>query len=207
MGNDVITVIGIYEAVWFKNRETSLAMSLDSVFETLGIVLMFFSQPVIYSLSRSLSVCFGMVCIIYVFSLVCCLLLIYIDKYAPNNDEGENIEAFKQFSWSMFGQLGSAFWMLASSHALVAGTIAAFSYIVTGFFQDRFNWDVNMSGYVAGSSPLLMVIAAAPVGYAISQYGHKVHTSKTCCDHKKYSDCKRHNCCCKYCSNRYYTRL
>ena len=177
IGTDVMTVISTYEAVWFKNKETSLAMALDNAFETLGIVVMFFVQPGIFQQSKSLFVCFGMVSILYAFSLACCLLLIYIDKYAPNNDEGENIESFKNFSWKMFGQLGPAFWMLAIGHAFVSGTLGAFGYVVSGFFQKRFNWDDQMSGYIAGTSPLVMVLAAAPAGFLISKYGCKVHVS------------------------------
>ena len=169
-------VVSTYESIWFKNKETSLAMAIDNSVLTFGIVALFCTQPYIYNLFDSLFVCFGVNLIIYAFSIICGFLLVYIDRYAPieRDDEGK---AFKNFSCSMFGHLGPAFWMLAIGHMLVAGPTAILSNVICAFFQDRFKLSNDLSGIIAGIAPLIMGLSAAPIGLFITKKGFKVHTS------------------------------
>jgi len=170
-------VISTYESVWFKNKETSLAMAIDNAFETLGVMVMFFIQPSVYEGTKSLFVCFGIVTVTCVGSLIAGVVLVYIDVYAPKEDEDTEKEAYKHFSWSLFKEMGSGFWYLTASHMFIGGAASAMSNIISAFFQDRFGLDADTAGYVAGSSPLLMAIVAIPLGLFLHKYGYKTHVS------------------------------
>ena len=178
---NLMVVSSTFESIWFKDKETSLAMAIDNAFETLGVVLMFFLQPHIYNASGGLFTGFSIVLICSAIGFAASFVLAYFDQYAPDalgekpeavaNDE----EAYKNFSFATFKQLGSGYWMAALSYMCVAGAITLFGNVISAYFMDRFNMDSESSGYIAGSSPLAMAAATAPIGMLLHKYGYKVH--------------------------------
>ena len=173
-----------YESVWFKGKETAVAMSIDYATGAFVVIVTFFTQPVIFDRTGKLETCFIINLIISVFSLSGGFVLTYLDRSAPDTvhrklkseeDLKREQDAYGHFSCKLFGQLGKAFWLLALSYLLMVGGIGLLCNIICAFLHERFGIDTETSGYIAGSAPLIMLITAVPTGYFLHTYGHKVH--------------------------------
>eukprot|EP00826_Nyctotherus_ovalis_P023003 TRINITY_DN1771_c0_g2_i1.p1 TRINITY_DN1771_c0_g2~~TRINITY_DN1771_c0_g2_i1.p1 ORF type:complete len:207 (+),score=29.37 TRINITY_DN1771_c0_g2_i1:638-1258(+) len=187
--SNVMVLSTTYESIWFKNKETAIAMLTDAVFQIFYASVMFFTHPFIYRHTESLAVCYGIVSVICAFSVVGALMLAYIDKYAPVyvHTEGEKeVEVYKNFSLKIFGKLGYPLWVLAVSHIFAEGTNVVLTHIICAFLIDRFGFSREVSGYVAGAVPMVASISAIPLGMIIYKCGMKGHISTFYADLSAY---------------------
>lgn len=166
------------ESIWFKNKETAIAMTVDSVFEGIYAALIFFTHPYITIRTNSPAVCYAVVSVICIFSICSALLLAYIDKYAPvyvGTDEEKDAEMYKSFSLRLFGNLGYPFWVLMGSHVFTEGTNFLVSNVICAYMSDRFGLSTEASGYIGGTVPFVTSLLSLPLGFVIYKLGHKVH--------------------------------
>eukprot|EP00826_Nyctotherus_ovalis_P023005 TRINITY_DN1771_c0_g5_i1.p1 TRINITY_DN1771_c0_g5~~TRINITY_DN1771_c0_g5_i1.p1 ORF type:complete len:207 (+),score=21.55 TRINITY_DN1771_c0_g5_i1:659-1279(+) len=178
--SNVMVLSTTYESIWFKNKETAIAMLTDAVFQIFYASVMFFTHPFIYRHTESLAVCYGIVSVICVFSVVGALMLAYIDRYAPvyiHADGEKEAEVYKSFSLKIFTKLGYPLWVLAISHISAEGTSVVLTHIICAFFTDRFGFTREVSGYIAGAMPMIASISAIPLGIIIYRCGMKGHIS------------------------------
>lgn len=177
---NVMVMSATSEAAWFKNKEMSIAMIVDSIFELIFSTIMFFISPLIMEKTGSLEVCFGVVAVVCIFSIFCALMLAYIDKYAPvyvNTDEDREVGVLENSSFKIFANLGYGFWILTISHVAYEGIYMVFTNVVVTYFKARFKLNDKTNSFVNGGMPMLVSALAIPLGIVIYKYGRKVHIS------------------------------
>jgi nitrate/nitrite transporter NarK len=170
-----------FEAIWFKNKETSIAMVIDAVFQIAYASAMFFTHPIIYNKTQSLGTCYAVVSILCVFSIFAAIMLAGIDRFCPvyvNTEEDKEAEVYKSFSFKIFSKLGYPLWLLAISHIAAEGLNVLLTHIICAFLQDRFSLSIKESGNIAGAVPMLASTLGLPIGIIVYKCGHKGHISK-----------------------------
>lgn len=179
--SNVLIMSTTFEAVWFKNRETSIAMIIDAIFQIIYSSSMFFTHPFIFKHSGSLAVCFGAVLILCLFSITAAVMLAFIDKYAPvfvNSEDEKEAEVYRKFSLKIFTKLGYPLWLLAISHISAEGTNILLVHIIVAFFRDRFGLSIEASGILTGAVPIAVSALGLPMGIIVYNFGLKGHISK-----------------------------
>jgi len=169
-----------FEAIWFKNKETSIAMIIDAAFQILYASAMFFTHPIIYRDTKSLGTCYGIVSILCVFSMVAAGMLACIDQYAPvyvNTEEDKEAEVYKSFSFKIFAKLGYPLWLLAINHIGSEGINVLLTHIICAYLQDRFALSIEDSGNIAGGVPMIAALFGLPIGIIVYRCGLKGHIS------------------------------
>ena len=172
-----------YEAIWFKNKETAIAMTADSLSEVVFGATVFFANPYIYDRARSLATCYSIISVFCVFSVCCALMLAYIDKYAPvyvNANEEKDEETYKGFSLRIFKDLGYPFWLLVLGHIGTEGTNSLLVNVICALFLARFGLDSKTTGPIIGIIPPFAGIASAPISIVLYKYGYKGHIGILC---------------------------
>jgi hypothetical protein len=119
-------------AKWFKGRELALAMGLDISISRLASVVNGFVIPTIYNdqhLDRlGLALLVGL--FVCVFSFICSIFLILLDRKADKVDKMANTSVItdeEKFRWSDIKTFNRSFWILCLSCVLLS--IAIFPYI------------------------------------------------------------------------------
>jgi hypothetical protein len=75
LGSEGMLMSITYEAIWFKNKEASIAMTAGSFSEVIFGTIVFFANPHIFDKTKSLANCYAIISIICVFSVCCALIL------------------------------------------------------------------------------------------------------------------------------------
>ena len=160
---------------WFSGKELSMAFGLNSSMSYLGTVLNDNSEPKIVESTGSVvfGLCLGfIVCLV---SFLSVFLLIDIDKKrdmlngtiinAPSDDE--------KFKWSNFKLFGSLYWIMLLNWVGNGSSILCFTYIASGYFQDRFGYDSVTAGSILSITSIISVIFCPIIGIIVDKIGKR----------------------------------
>ena len=160
---------------WFSGKELSMAFGLNSSMSYLGSVLNENSEPKIVESTGS--VVFGLFVgfIACLLSFLSVFFLIAIDKKrdmlnrttinAPSDDE--------KFKWSNFKLFGSLYWIMLLNWVGNGSSVFCFSYIASGYLQDRFGYDSVTAGSVLSIASIISIIFCPIIGIIVDKIGKR----------------------------------
>ncbi len=168
-----LAVSSTYLSIWFKNRETAFAISLDTCCCYLAVSITNFAHPRIYNKFKSLKGNYWMLFIITLFSFTCGLILCYLDTHAPKQEEEKPKEGEEAFSLKAIKKLPITIWLLCGSQLTVLQCFQLQDIIASKMFQDLFGLDNEAAGIVIASPALLLGVLSFFSGIIVYRIGRK----------------------------------
>lgn len=184
-----------YAVLWFKGKELNMVFGLQLSVARFGSTVNFWvMQPIydyvnnFYQGHKALGVVLLLATLTCVMSLVCALILGFMDKRAErilqrnNNPSGEIPKLTDVFTFK------APFWMV--SIICVAYYVAIFPFIALGqkFFMDRFHYTESQANTVDSLVYLIAAVSSPIFGFIIDKLGRNVTwvftaTTTTICAH------------------------
>ncbi|EDV95921.1 major facilitator superfamily domain-containing protein 1 [Drosophila grimshawi] len=170
-----------YAVLWFKGKELNMVFGLQLSVARFGSTVNFWvMQPIydyvskFYESYRALGVVLLLATITCVLSLLCALILGWMDKRAErimqrnNNPSGEIPKLLDVFTFK------APFWMV--SIICVAYYVAIFPFIALGqkFFMDRFGFTPKQANTVDSLVYLIAAVSSPIFGFIIDKVGRNV---------------------------------
>lgn len=154
---------------WFTGKELSMTFGLTSMFALLGSVANDNIEPTIaehYGLNTALFISF----IVCAFSLLVTLIVIRIDKtLVLSNYASES----SRFSLRYLRSLDLVFFLLMANTICMGCSIYCFSYVASGFLQDRFGFSAVVAGSIMSISFFVSAFLSPFVGIFADKYGRR----------------------------------
>lgn len=102
---------------WFRGKELAFALGLNLSVSRLGSVLNNAIVPPVYAETENFGTAFLVGFIICIFSLICGICIIILDKYADKVDgaAGKMIAEEDKFKWSDLKTFNASFWIISGS--------------------------------------------------------------------------------------------
>jgi MFS family permease len=159
---------------WFSGKELSMAFGLNSSISLLGSVLNDNTEPFIVSYTGSLS--FGL----WVGVFVC--LLSFFSVFWLNSINNKRLESLpnrredlegEKFSLKDLGKLDWYFWLLLINSCAIDSSIFCFCNIASGYYQDRFGYDMVESGSIMSIAFFTAAFLNPFVGIVVDTIGKR----------------------------------
>ncbi|KAH8302010.1 hypothetical protein KR044_001800 [Drosophila immigrans] len=169
-----------YAVLWFKGKELNMVFGLQLSVARFGSTVNFWVMQPIYDYvrkfydERALGVVLLLATLTCVMSLLCALILGFMDKRAErilqrnNNPSGEIPKLTDVFTFK------APFWMV--SIICVAYYVAIFPFIALGqkFFMDRFHYTESEANTVDSLVYLIAAVSSPIFGFIIDKVGRNV---------------------------------
>lgn len=159
---------------WFSGKELSMAFGLNSSISLLGSVLNDNTEPFIVSYTGSLS--FGL----WIGVFVC--LLSFFSVFWLNSINNRRLESLpnrcedlegEKFSLKDLGKLDWHFWLLLINSCVIDSSIFCFCNIASGYYQDRFGYDMVESGSIMSIAFFTAAFLNPFVGIVVDTIGKR----------------------------------
>lgn len=154
---------------WFTGKELSMTFGVTSMFSLLGSVANDNIEPVIcenyglgVALLVSLFLCIG--------SLLVTILVINIDK---SREVQTHVPTASGFRLRNLSSLDRIFFLLMANAVCMGCSIYSFSYIASGFLQDRFGFSTVEAGSIMSVSFFVSAFLSPIVGVLADKYGKR----------------------------------
>lgn len=167
-----IVVANSVEAIWFKNKETAVALSIDAGVSYLAVAGVYWVVPYIYDYGGSLFWPFAFSSATSILSIVFAIPLWLFDK-TERQDPDEINKEIPALGLGTIKSLGSHYFIVLAAYCCRALAYSLFEFISSGFFQDRFNFDDNTAGRIISIPYVAFFVLMPPVGILIYNVGYK----------------------------------
>jgi MFS family permease len=159
---------------WFVDKELSMAYTVASCVTLLGSVINDIIEPIIVTESGSLILGLLVGLITCVFSQVCGILFIRLDRNRENlmpvsNNQGEE----EKFNWKNISSFDLLFWCCLFNIIFVEVSVLCFNFIASGFLQNRFDYSVVQAGTIMSITFQMTVVLAPIFGVIVDKYGKR----------------------------------
>jgi len=169
------------EAFWFKDKETAVALAIDSSVSYLCVAGIYWTMPALYNYTNSLSWPFAVSIFISLLSALSGSILCILDKLTlpksveiiENQPSAEKTADEPAFSFSAIKLLGYGYLWLAISYASRIMSFNLFEFISSEYFQIRFGFTDQEAGIIISIPYLCFAVLTAPVGILIYWIGRK----------------------------------
>jgi MFS family permease len=163
---------------WFKGKELAMALGLNISISRLGSVVNGIVIPQIYNKDNTgrlgLALLVGF--FVCVFSELCAIFLIMLDKRADKVDRTESTKILSEsdkFRWSDIKTFNRSFWAICVSCVLVYMAIFPFIQVASDMLQKRFGFTEEEAGGLFGI-PYTISAATSPfLGILIDRFGRR----------------------------------
>lgn len=170
-GQCYLVVIGTLEAFWFRNKETSVALALDSSVNFLAVAVVYWTVPHLFEVTNSLAWPFFLSMMIAGFSLVCGVFLFFLDKKAVPDVTVE--DTTPALGCGTVKSLGKGVFFLIGAFCTRSLGTNLFEFISSGFFQDRFGFTEEEAGRIISIPYISFFLLTTLVGYLLYRLGNK----------------------------------
>ena len=154
---------------WFSGKELSMAFGLNSMTSLIGSVLNDNIEPIVveaFGLGHGLMI--GL--IICVLSFICTILALNLDKKRDNSIKDLQTETFQLKDLSKFNFM---FALLLINTICMDCSIYCFSYIASGFLQDRFGYSAVEAGSLMSISFFVSACFSPVFGILADKHGKR----------------------------------
>ena len=137
---------------WFKSKELAMALGLNLSVSRLGSVINGLIVPQVYNDEHhdKLGVALLIGFFICLFSLVCAILLVFLDRRADIMDgrtgSTKVLSEEDKFKFSDIKTFNKSFWLLCFSCVIVYMAIFPYIQVASGLLQDRFGFSEATAG-------------------------------------------------------------
>lgn len=125
--------------MWFKNRETTLALTLDTSIDYLSIALSDIINPIIYNYFHSLFYNFLLMTILCCAGLIIGLFACYLDTFSTNDEEDSSVD--HELNLKTMKELPIQYWLMAMVQPTVMQSLVLQDIFSSSMFQDL--WDLT----------------------------------------------------------------
>ena len=176
----------IYQARWFKNKELTFALGLNSSAECLGSALAMSLSNAFYEFLSFVpavpSVHLGLTCLLgptaALISLVCCLLVVCLDSRRSKHSRKKSATGLSgQKCVKFYKYISLNVILLSIAFALYEPVIESFSTIGQLFFVKKFRLSTNMASLGNGLLSWLNIVLLPLFGLVIDITGYHVYWS------------------------------
>ena len=158
------------EAYWFKDKETAVALSIDSSVSFLCVAIVSSTMPVLYNATGTLAWPFAVSVFLTLLSLAAGYGLSLLDKladiYIPEKvEESSGCNAIKK--------LGYGFVLLMITYSCRTVGFTIFEFISSEYFQVRFGFTSEEAGIIIAIPYICYALLAVPCGLFVYWIGCK----------------------------------
>ena len=172
-----LVVSNSIEAYWFKDKETAVALSIDSSASYLAVAGVYWTLPMLYEYTGSLSWCFAVSIFLSILSLIDGLILARLDKIAvpsqPEPIEQERKPSVEGVNKQPLKSLGYGYVLLVLAYTTRVLGYNLFEFISSEYYQVRFKFSLVDTGFIISIPYLLFFVMTAPCGILVYRYGRK----------------------------------
>lgn len=168
-----IIVIG-----WFSGKELSMAFGLNSIMSLLGSVLNDSTEPILYAKTNSVSLGLWIGFIICFVSLTPAFFLVKIDKKRDTmmgTKEKSQLPDRERFKFQDLQNLNYMFWILVFNNICIESSVFCFTYIASGYFQQRFSYTSIESGRIMSTTFFTAAFLTPLFGIVSDKIGKRAH--------------------------------
>lgn len=158
---------------WFTGKELSMAFAITSSISLVGSVLNDNISPGIVKFNKSLDLGLWLGVLVCLISFATVFFVIFIDKERDKVLGTHKNPSESVFKFEDFNSFNSMFWMLVVNNILLESCILCFSYIASGYIQDRFELDSVGAGSIMSIPYVIVAICTPVIGIVIDQYGKR----------------------------------
>ena len=161
---------------WFFGKELALALGINITVSRLGSVINNVVEPPLAE-ATSLGWALFLGLITCIFSFVCGIILIFMEKYAAKHDaedpsvKEDELEVVKL---SDLKTLGSCYWVITFNCCFTYLGIFPFTNISNQFFRDNYNFGASKAGQISSTVFLISAFIAPIFGFLCDKIGHRV---------------------------------
>jgi len=172
-----------YMSIWFKNKETAFALSMDMCCCFLSVAIMNFAHPRVYNKFHALRGNYWMLFMMAVFGFCCGLILCYLDTFAPKHttqEEEKKEEHVQEGEKKQGGGLlavikgyPAILWFLIGSMVTVIQSFMLQDVVASKMFQDLYGLDNEAAGFVIALPNLVLGVLTFVCGIIVYRVGRK----------------------------------
>ncbi len=173
------------EAYWFKDKETAVALAVDSSVSYLCVAAVYQTIPMLYNKTQSLPLAFSVSMALTLISLAGGFALTRLDKLAVPEERAEGdkeviaaAEPAAKQGCGTLRKLGYGYLLLVISYACRVLCYNLFEFISSEYFQVRFGFDLEDAGRIISIPYLAFAIFTPASGYVLYRFGRKPFISK-----------------------------
>lgn len=174
MGTECIAIVqSSLIARWFSH-DPVLKLSTANAFCMLsfriGALISMFFLPYLTQ-EVSIDMALGVIALFAIFSGVCSLILMAIDKRYEEYLKAAMTPG--KFSWSALMQMPATFWtIVAAAFFFYAGAVPIISFI-NAFLQEKWGMPILEASTTSSAYYFAATVCLVPIGMAVDKYGHR----------------------------------
>ena len=154
---------------WFSGKELSMAFGLNSMTSLIGSVLNDNIEPIVFeAFGLGQGLILGL--IVCVLSFICTILDLNLDK---RRDSSINHPQADNFQFKDLSKFNLMFILLLVNTICMDCSIYCFSYIASGFLQDRFGYSAVEAGSLMSISFFVSACLSPVFGILADKHGNK----------------------------------
>ena len=172
-------------ALWFRDKEVSLSMSLDVTITHLISFVICVIEPAIYSKTASLLTTYFVGVITCVLSLAISFVVYAFEKererqcslYSKKCENGTSTTSTTDIphepgSFVDIIKLPKTYWFLCATMVIGAFPSGMFGNVSIEFYQYKYGFSVQTSNTVVGLESLILAATIPVIGYWVCKYSH-----------------------------------
>lgn len=184
IGVELIFIIShSFEAVWFKNKELSFAISIDISCSRLGGALaLTVNQPIYQTLNfisntnYRLGATIMVGVLVLIASLLCCIIIILLDIRGAKLLRRETFK-MKNINCQDVKEFSISFWLVVGACIIYYPVVISFSGIGQLFFIKKYGFSINEANVVNSLVFWAVIIGTPLLGLVVDVVGFNVYWS------------------------------